>query len=201
MKSHRSLGVFAVFLIIVAMGLLSGWPPPNANAQEVQNTQVAPGLRVYLPLISNPVVPTETPRPTETPQPTQTPQPWSWLDALNGYRAMSQLPPLAEVPSWSTGAAKHARYMVENDVVGHTEVAGNPWFTPEGAVSARYSNLFASSDMSTSDEFALNAWVVTPFHAVGILDPHLQQTGFGSYRAAGPLYTMAAGLDVLRGRA
>ncbi len=54
--------------------------------------------------------------------------------------------------------------------------------------------------MSISDEFALNSWIVAPFHAVGMLDPHLQRTGFGSYRAAGSLYKMAAVLDVLRGR-
>jgi hypothetical protein len=38
-----------------------------------------------------------------------------------------------------------------------------------------------------------------PFHAVGILDPELATTGFGSYREEGGYVEMGAALDVVRG--
>lgn len=188
MERQRSFGLFSIFLPMAATMLLSGWFAPTVTARGVWDTPVAATRRVYLPFMGHQVVATETP------------QAWRWLDAVNAHRAMAQLPPLVDVPGWSDDAAKHARYVVETDVAGHTEDPGNPWYTPGGAVAARCSNVFASSDMSTSDEFALNAWMVAPFHSVSILDPRLQRTGFGSYRAAGPLYTMAAVLDVIRGR-
>ncbi len=39
-----------------------------------------------------------------------------------------------------------------------------------------------------------------PFHALGILDPALQQVGFGIHRARDGRIQTAAGLDVVRGR-
>ena len=48
-----------------------------------------------------------------------------------------------------------------------------------------------------TDIGALELWLQGPFHAVGMLDPELQQVGFGSYRET----RMAAALDVLRGKA
>jgi hypothetical protein len=39
-----------------------------------------------------------------------------------------------------------------------------------------------------------------PFHALGILDPALQQVGFGIERAQRRRIQTAAGLDVIRGR-
>ncbi len=187
-ETFRRLRLFTAFLIIIASALLFGWFSQNATAQGTQIAEDVPSFRAYLPSIAN------------TALPTATPQPWNWLTAMNAYRAMSQLPPVTEVPVWSDGIVKHARYMVETDIATHSEEPGNPWYTPEGAVAARYCNLLATEDINRSDQFALDAWMVAPFHAVSMLDPRLQRSAFGSYRAAGPGFTMAAGLDVLRGR-
>jgi hypothetical protein len=58
-----------------------------------------------------------------------------------------------------------------------------------------------SSTTAATDQDAIDLWMQGPFHALGILDPHLLQTGFGSYRESVPTtWKMAATLDVLRGR-
>ena len=54
-----------------------------------------------------------------------------------------------------------------------------------------------SGSTGMTDSGALELWLLGPFHAVGMLDPELQQVGFGSYRET----RMAAALDVLRGKA
>jgi hypothetical protein len=90
--------------------------------------------------------------------------------------------------------------MVKNDYVGHSETMGNEWYTAEGDIAARNGNVFVSSWSGTSDNSAIDFWMTAPFHAVSILDPHLQMTGFGSYREETGLWNMAATLDVLRGR-
>jgi hypothetical protein len=56
------------------------------------------------------------------------------------------------------------------------------------------------SDINAADEYAIDLWLSGPFHALGILDPRLEQTGFNSYREYDGGWQMAAVLDVLRGR-
>lgn len=155
----------------------------------------------FLPFIANFKIPTPTPTPTPIPEPTPTPPPpeAGWLAYLNYQRALAELPPLAEDAGWSSGCWDHARYIVKNDVLSHEEDPGNPWHTPEGAAAAASSNLMASYDVNASDWEAINSWMQAPFHTVGILDPELLRTGFGSYREAGSGFQMAAALDVLRG--
>jgi hypothetical protein len=125
--------------------------------------------------------------------------PTGWLAYLNYYRAMANLPSLAENAEWSDGCFKHARYTVKNDVLEHDEDPGNPWYTSEGQAAAQSSNLMATSIVNATDESAIDGWMQAPFHAVGMLDPALLQTGFGSYREAVGVLQMAAALDVIRG--
>ncbi len=122
-----------------------------------------------------------------------------WLDYLNAYRAQSGLQPLAENPDWSAGEQDHAKYTVETGTLTHKELQG-PYSSVPGNTEAGYSNIMASSTPTTSDIDALDMWLEGPFHALGILDPRLSQTGFGSYRDAnsGTQFKMAAGIDVLQ---
>jgi uncharacterized protein YkwD len=142
---------------------------------------------VYLPVIfkdlCSPAVPTST----------------DWLAYVNYYRALACLPPVTENAAFSDGDRKHAQYMVKNDFIGHYEEPSLPYYTPEGDAAARNSNVMVSSDVNAADPYALELWMRGPFHAVGILDPKLQQVGFGSYREADGDWQMAAALDVLRG--
>jgi uncharacterized protein YkwD len=124
----------------------------------------------------------------------------AWLAYVNAYRASAGVAPLAHEPAWSTGAALHARYTVKEDVLAHSENTTSPWYTAEGQAAAQNSNVMASSGATTLDETAIDRLMQGPFHAVGIIDPRLARTGFGSYREADGGYQMAAALDVLRGR-
>jgi uncharacterized protein YkwD len=162
-------------------------------------------------------IPTETPTepPTETPTPTVTftftptltpsPAPTSnpeddWLSYTNYYRALAGLPPVSERAVWSSGAEKHARYMVKNDFIGHTEDPNNPWYSAHGMAAAQSSNVTASYDVNRGFRYAVDSWMQAPFHAIGILDPRLQQVGYGEYHEADGKYQMGAALDVTRGR-
>jgi len=123
----------------------------------------------------------------------------NWLGYVNYYRTMASLPLLLEDSTLSEAGWLHARYIVKNDVLGHSEDPQNPWYTPEGAAAAQSSNLSASYNAGSSDESAVDVWMQAPFHAIGILDPALHHTGFGSYREADGGLQMGAALDVIRG--
>ena len=122
-----------------------------------------------------------------------------WLAEVNAYRALARLPAVSENPTWSDGDWQHSRYMVKNDFIGHTEDPTNPWYSPEGLAAAQNGNVLVSSSASASDAYAIGSWLQGPFHAVGVLDPALQQVGYGSYREADGGWQMGATLDVIRG--
>jgi len=122
-----------------------------------------------------------------------------WLDRLNTWRATTGLSNLIENPSWSQGDYNHAVYMVKNDLVTHYETPGVPYYTPEGDAAARNSNIQVSSTTSSSDVQAIDWWMQAPFHAMGMMDPRLTQTGFGSYREVKSGWQEGAALDTLRG--
>jgi hypothetical protein len=125
----------------------------------------------------------------------------AWLDRINFYRATASLPPVEEEPGLSATVAQHARYMVVHDEIRHTQDHRRSWSTPEGAAAAAVSNLAGSLSPMEPDFWAVDMWMQGPFHAVGILDPALQQVGFGIHRALdGKKIQTAAGLDVIRGR-
>lgn len=124
----------------------------------------------------------------------------AWLSYVNLYRATAQLPLVTENPTWSDGDWKHARYMVKNDFIGHSEDSNNPWYTPEGNTAAASGNVMVSSNVNATDAYAIDLWMRGPFHAIGMIDPALLQTGFGSYREAVGTWRMGATLDVIRGR-
>ncbi|HEV2034638.1 MAG TPA: CAP domain-containing protein [Candidatus Dormibacteraeota bacterium] len=122
-----------------------------------------------------------------------------WLDRLNAWRASTGLPSLSENSAWSQGDYNHALYMVKNDLVTHYETPGVPFYTTEGDTAARNSNIQVNSTTSISDEQAIDWWMQAPFHAMGMMDPRLTQTGFGSYREVKSGWQLGAALDTLRG--
>jgi hypothetical protein len=122
-----------------------------------------------------------------------------WLDYLNLFRDLADLPHPGLNDSWSHGCWLHSRYCVENDIIVHQEDPGNPWYTVEGNAAGTSGNVAVSSSVTWPDETFLNSWMTGPFHAVGIIDPQLLQTAFGSYRRSVGTWKSAATLDVLRG--
>jgi len=122
-----------------------------------------------------------------------------WLTRFNTWRANTGLSLLTENSTWSVGDYDHAVYMVKNDLVTHYETPGTPYYTIDGDTAARNSNIFVSSSTGTTDEQAIDWWMQAPFHAMGMMDPRLSQTGFGSYREVKPGWDMGAAVDVVRG--
>ena len=89
--------------------------------------------------------------------------------------------------------------MVKNNIVTHYESPGVPYYTAAGDTAARNSNLNVNSTTSQTDAQAIDWWMQAPIHAMGILDPRLKTSGFGSYREAGSGWEFGAALDVGRG--
>ncbi len=145
----------------------------------------------YLPLMV---------RPQPTPSPTPIPAGSGWLWYLNQFRGTVGLPPVSENALWSSGAVLHSRYMVKEDAIVHSENSGSPWYTAEGDQAGQNGNIYASGWLNTPDESAIDFWMAAPFHAIAIIDPELQTTGFGSYREDIGSFRMGATLDVQRGR-
>ncbi|TME55247.1 MAG: CAP domain-containing protein, partial [Chloroflexi bacterium] len=102
-----------------------------------------------------------------------------WLNQFNMWRASTGLPNVTEVPLWSSGDYSHALYMVKNNLVTHYETVGTPYYTSAGDTAAQNSNIYVSSSTATTDEQAIDWWMQAPFHAMGMMDPRLTQTGFG----------------------
>jgi uncharacterized protein YkwD len=124
----------------------------------------------------------------------------SWLTRLNLWRANAALPPLSENPAWSTGDYNHSVYMVKDNLVTHYETPGVPYYTPEGDAAARNGNIQVNSTTTATDDQAIDWWMQAPFHAMGMMDPRLQQTGFGSYRdSTTSPWRFGAALDTIRG--
>ncbi len=122
-----------------------------------------------------------------------------WLDRLNSWRGNTGVSNLTENSTWSAGDYNHALYMVRNDLVTHYETPGVPYYTAAGDTAARNSNIQVSSTTSTTDEQAIDWWMQAPFHAMGLMDPRLTQTGFGSYRQVKSGWQEGAAVDTLRG--
>lgn len=187
MHRFNRLTAVAVFLALFSVFTLFSWPVRGHGGSLLAALASEP--RVYIPVVVRQPAPTPTPTP---------PAP-EWLAYVNDYRAMAKLPRVTENPDWSYGDWLHGRYSVKNDVLAHTEDPDNSWYTPEGSAAAQSSNLAGHSAVDPSDEWAIDAWMQSPFHAVGVLDPQLLKVGYGSYREADGGLQMAAGLDVLRG--
>jgi uncharacterized protein YkwD len=185
--------VVGAFGLVILVGIFSFRviAAANFNAQDQ-----------FLPLVMRPELPTATPTPTSTPTPTPTPtgQPVSgWLSYVNQFRALANLPAVSENTDWSDGGVLHSRYMVKEDEITHYENPESPWYTQAGYDAGRNGNVAVYSSVSGPDELAIDLWMSGPFHAVGIIDPQLAQTGFGSYRESIGTWRMGATLDVLRG--
>ncbi len=122
-----------------------------------------------------------------------------WLARLNAWRLTTGLSSLTENATWSQGDYAHAVYMVKNDLVTHYETVGVPYYSLAGDTAARNSNLNVSSTTSETDSQAIDWWMKAPFHAMGMMDPRLTSTGFGSYRQVKSGWQMGAAVDTLRG--
>lgn len=122
-----------------------------------------------------------------------------WLGVVNAYRAMSNLGPLAENPTWSAEAELHSRYMLLNGIT-HVQNPANPGHTAGGDRAGRNGNVATSSNPNATARRFVELWMTGPFHAIGVLRHDLTTTGFGLTRDPGAArWRSAATLDILRG--
>jgi hypothetical protein len=84
--------------------------------------------------------------------------------------------------------------------IAHDEVPGLAGYTPEGDAAGNNGNVAVSSVSGTSARSHIELWMSGPFHAIGVLRPNLQSTGFGKCDMANtPTWHSGATLDVLHG--
>lgn len=165
-------GVFAAG-ILALLSIGSEDEPVQASRSSAPGT----ASTVYLPIIA--LAPTPTPTPTPPPPP----PPADWLVYLNSVRGLGNLPQVTANAAWSADAYNHSAYVVQYD----------DW------ASFAYGILTGDYQFRT-DRWAIDQWIVAPFHGIQMIDSRLTQTGFGSYRQSKSGIQMAATLDVLRGR-
>ena len=133
------------------------------------------------------------------PSPPYIPQTADWLTSVNYYRAMAGVGPVVEDPAMSSGAASHSCYMLFNGI-SHDELPGLTGYTTEGDAAGNSGNVAVSSVINTSARSHVELWMSGPFHAIGVLRPNLQSTGFGKCdRTDTPTWHSGATLDVIRG--
>ncbi|KAA3665117.1 MAG: CAP domain-containing protein, partial [Chloroflexi bacterium] len=107
------------------------------------------------------------------------------------------LPTLVENAELTTGSLQHSEYMARNDNgIARTEKADNPFFTEAGRQAALNGNIYATTDVQANYLWAMNFWMSAPFHAVQVLNPHLESVGYGNFRDDLGGVRVAAVLDV-----
>lgn len=119
------------------------------------------------------------------------------LTRLNQLRAIAGLPPVTENQALTQGCLNHAIYMVRNDRIEHDEDPNLPFFTPEGQVAARESNLSVTTVLDSPIQDRINSLMVGPFHGCGFIDPKLDQTGIGYFSEAGTGIQTGLAVNVL----
>ncbi len=124
------------------------------------------------------------------------PEQSGWLQTLNYMRSVANLHSVSENTTFRTGLQNHVTYLrdtpdscyTEQYASRHRENPGCPLYTPSGDTSGQRSNLAFGTQ---SERDAIELWMTGPFHAIGMLRPHLQQVAFAREPTRG-----IAGLDI-----
>jgi uncharacterized protein YkwD len=147
------------------------------------------------------------------PQPAATATGYQWIDYFRSLAGLGAVTPDA---GWQAQEAVHVRYLADNSQACEADVhdelttatptcPANPHATAAGKVAANNSNV-TRVNAPVADETAVQNWFVSAFHALTLLEPRLQRTGYAAYytpnpRGAGPdPYQFTAAVDVYRGR-
>ena len=118
--------------------------------------------------------------------------PQLWLARVNMYRAMEELPPVADDLQTSEGARNHAKYLainfgervrdgsaLANNM--HTEAASRKYFTRTGLEAAPHCEVDFEIGDHQSEEEAVDLWIEGPLHRMLLLNPNLERMGYGYY--------------------
>ncbi|MGA9856295.1 MAG: CAP domain-containing protein [Solirubrobacteraceae bacterium] len=124
----------------------------------------------------------------------------AWLAEINRYRAATGLGAVSEQTAWDLGIQHHLTYLEKTPnsertgayASAHTENPASPYYTADGAKEAGYSDLALGG--TTTALAAIDGWLTSPFHAIGMLRARLTQVALGIDPTRG-----YAGLDVIQG--
>jgi hypothetical protein len=144
------------------------------------------------------------------PPPAPAAPPDDWLAALNYYRGLAGLPPVAgtaaflppeEFPGMvgvdpNAACRQHARYMVKTQTATHYEDPASPWYTDAGNTAGASSVLTIVSDVNTTDGEGVRQWIDAPFHLVSVFGLAATHAAFGGYREQVGAYNAAFALTV-----
>ncbi|VAW37229.1 hypothetical protein MNBD_CHLOROFLEXI01-4811 [hydrothermal vent metagenome] len=185
-------------------------PPPTETASPaptpttaVSDQPTATATTVFtatpLPTLEATAVPTNPPTatvpPTPTSMPTAVPGP-DWLRYYNLFRTQSGLPQLSENSAWSVGSLAHSQYMILNSQTIHAQDPNLPGYSAAGNEAGQNGNITVSGWDGASDLWPIDYWMSAAFHAVPMLNPRLQQTGFGVFRDSSHSFKMTSTLDI-----
>src|SRR6266849_2633641 len=93
----------------------------------------------------------------------------AWLQRVNQYRGLARLASVSENTSLDPDEVAYAQHMVTTDTVAHDT-------SPAG----QNSDLAGTSSPTATDQSFVDMWMSGPFHALGIIDPRLVTTAYGS---------------------
>src|SRR5262249_42000195 len=115
-----------------------------------------------------------------------------WLVRINMYRAMAELPLLANDEGLSKGSQNHAKYLVKNYAKSvregkaseadlDTESSSHLFYTHEGKIAASHCEIDFNFEQHPSQDRAIDRWIEGPIHRMLLLNPDLQRIGYGYY--------------------
>jgi hypothetical protein len=119
-----------------------------------------------------------------------------WLARINMYRAMDQLPPIANDPVLTRGAQDHAVYVIKNFAkevhagkVTAAEISAESsqrrLRTSAGSAVAPHSEIDFAFGEHQSQQAAIDRWIEGPHHRMLLLNPELERIGYGYYCEGG----------------
>jgi hypothetical protein len=200
MKHNRFILLLSMLSLLVAAGWSLSRPQSNAAGLHVRPAipaQVVLTHTLFMPLVAH------NPPPTVPVGP-----PDDWLDALNYYRALANLPPVARTTAFlppeefpamggvdpNAACWQHTRYMVKTQTATHYEDPASPWYTEAGNTAAASSVLLLHPEGALADRQGVAYWVATPFHLISPMGLAQSYAAFGSYRESGHEYPSAFAL-------
>lgn len=179
---------------------------PSPTQEPTIQATVAPPTATDAPPTATPLPPptsTPIPEPTATPAPVASPTieaaGTDWLQYANLFRREANVLPLSENSVWSVESGAHSRYMSLTGELRHSENSDSPYYTKGGQSAGENGNIAAGYIASDPFKWAINYWMSAPFHAIPLIDPQLQTTGFAEYRDASASQPLTATMDVRRG--
>ncbi len=184
-------------------------PPPSAAAAPVaQSAPARAGTGAPAPALK--ANGTYAAASDDTRPPARPLDEFEWLRTLNDYRAMAGVAVAREDPAFSASDFAHARYLVKNAgspreamAMGaevHSEKPGKPWYSEAGLRAARSGDIDQwwgrGRTAHPSPGWAIDHWVASTWHRLALLNPRLNEVGYGEFCENG---ACAAVLDVLSG--